>query len=463
MFGTFKPFDVMMSCLASFFVCTLVILVSKHLHLRSKVDYRRDESVPIMGGLGLYSGLFVAYLFGDLKLGELLLSAFPLLIVGVIDDVFELRVRFKLAGQILSAVLLCAVLRVELPIAAFYIFWTLTLVNAYNFIDGLDGLAISVATTQAAVMYFLAPNGQAVSLAPIIGAGIGFLVWNFPPARLYLGETGSSFLGFMMASLSLSQMNPQPTGLWVGSLFLAFAYPLIDVLLAVTRRVSRDLSPFLADKDHLHHKLSRLRMSKRMILGSIVVTSTFCSVVGWTVLKDQSIVLFLSSISLLLVYMASILIAERHLGHVSARSMLMSRVRMAPALIPLDQRALVVRFEHLFREIQMRSIDDQQRFVEDLLHLLATDLNASTLWYSDHNSVGLVPYDLERTPEKESEILRKFENLLSHHRVLMSGRLAHEISFRSYERWRYMIEDTRALKVVSTRTGQVRESTKKAA
>ena len=278
----------------------------------------RDRDVhavatPRMGGVALFAGfalaLFVAARLPSLdrsfttgpEMPWLVASAAIICAVGIIDDRFELDSLTKLAGQVLACGLMVTKGGVQLlyiplghqtvslgrdlgiPIT---ILFALMLINAMNFIDGLDGLASGVTVIAASAFFVfsfhLAKDGFTdVSAAPTLlaaalaGACAGFLPHNFWPARIFMGDSGSMVVGLVLAAAATSattQADPQAFDSALGSLafylpllipLAVLALPFIDLLLAVIRRVRKGRSPFAPDKQHLHHRLLELGHSHR--------------------------------------------------------------------------------------------------------------------------------------------------------------------------------------------------------
>ncbi len=264
-----------------------------------------EEPTPRWGGLAMLAGLFVSILlatqlplmstiFSDnSQIRALLTGATIIVILGLVDDKFGLDAPTKLVGQILAAgtMAMQGVTLVWLPIQGTFILDPTTSVavtvlivllgiNAVNMVDGLDGLAASIVGVGAAAFfsysYFLSVvNGyQRATLATLISATLmgmcaGFLPHNWFRARLFMGDTGSMLIGFLMAASSIMITGQiDPGGLSSGSLLPAFlpivlplsilAIPLLDLVLAIFRRSRRGRSPFQPDKEHIHHRLLKL-------------------------------------------------------------------------------------------------------------------------------------------------------------------------------------------------------------
>jgi UDP-GlcNAc:undecaprenyl-phosphate/decaprenyl-phosphate GlcNAc-1-phosphate transferase len=214
------------------------------------------------------------------RVPAILIGVALLAVVGVIDDLKGMRARVKLGAQLGAATLTWLLgLRVELlhfpwgtldvgflslPLT---VLWVVAVINAVNLIDGLDGLASGVVLTVLGAFVVIAA-GDGVDSALIVsaacaGAAVGFLAYNLHPAEIIMGDTGSMFLGFVVAAvaISITQDGLTPTSPWVP--IVALAVPIADTLFAIVRRKARGESVFVADRRHIHHQLLNLGMGQR--------------------------------------------------------------------------------------------------------------------------------------------------------------------------------------------------------
>lgn len=239
-----------------------------------------DRPTPLLGGAAIYGAVMLALLlFGDraevAQLAGILLAATLASFLGLWDDRRPLRAPVKLAGQLAAVgVMIATGVRVQLTgsIAAdlaLTVLWVILLTNALNFMDNMDGLAGGVAAVAAAWLMVLALlNGQqlvAPLAAAVLGACIGFLVYNFNPARIFMGDGGSLFLGLVLAALAIKLRFPgRPVAATWTVPLLVLAVPLFDLALVVVSRVRRGVNPFTtAGKDHLSHRLAAAGLSHR--------------------------------------------------------------------------------------------------------------------------------------------------------------------------------------------------------
>jgi UDP-GlcNAc:undecaprenyl-phosphate GlcNAc-1-phosphate transferase len=265
----------------------------------------RREDMPLLGGLAVAAafatGLLAIHLLeaGPLyaaKVRGLLIGGAVVLALGVVDDRFGLGARAKFGGQLLAA--LIAVAHgfeifaysnpltgevVELPRWLIWIatsFWIVAVTNALNLLDGLDGLASGVAAiigTTLSVIAWQAGHGFAVCIGiALVGALLGFLPHNFSPARIFLGDTGSLFAGFVLSLLAL-ECYRRVSLITLMVPLLALAVPLLDTALSIVRRVRLRAPIFSADRLHMHHRLLASEGSPRAaVLQFYLLTSAFC-------------------------------------------------------------------------------------------------------------------------------------------------------------------------------------------
>lgn len=245
-------------------------------------DDRRvhNHPIPRMGGLAIIVGFFLAVLLFvpvSEKVYGIVIGAFIIAGMGFVDDIVNLKPAVKLVLQLFAA-FVCVrfglvIDAVTWPVTQTYMelgwfgvpitmLWIVLCTNAFNLIDGLDGLAAGVTAIcsffllAASILFFTAEPSAAIILTALIGACLGFIPFNFNPAKIFMGDVGSQFLGFILATVSI-------LGLFKLQTVVAFALPLADTGFAVIRRLAHGQSPFQADKGHFHHRLLALGMSQK--------------------------------------------------------------------------------------------------------------------------------------------------------------------------------------------------------
>lgn len=270
-------------------------------------DERRMHHTPIprMGGMAIFLGFLISVLlFADIsvQVRGILLGSAVIMILGVMDDILTLRALPKFFVQILAAVIVvlhgCRIDQVfgwQLPHWLSYctsVVWIVAMTNAINFIDGLDGLAAGVSAICAGAMLVVAmllvPQGNsmtaAILLAAVVGGCVGFIPYNFNPAKIFMGDTGSNFLGFILSAISIFGLFKTYAFISFAVPFMVLGLPIFDICFAVIRRLLRGQSPMHADRGHVHHHLIDMGFSQKQavalcylvtaILGLAAVTLT---------------------------------------------------------------------------------------------------------------------------------------------------------------------------------------------
>lgn len=255
--------------------------VAPHLGLVDMPSARKVHEVPIprVGGIGIVVGAVLTILVGatlDKVVISYLLGTFILLAFGALDDRSPLTPKFKFLGQLLAVVpmLFIAELYVtrfpllngyELPVILgilFTVFSVSGVINAINTSDGLDGLAggeVMISLFGIALLAFAA-NGESLLFIAMatMGGLVGFLRYNTQPARIFMGDAGSQYLGFSVAFLIVYLTQHVDRELSPGVVLLILGLPIADLIIVVMRRVKRGVSPVSPDKDHLHHRLMKI-------------------------------------------------------------------------------------------------------------------------------------------------------------------------------------------------------------
>jgi UDP-GlcNAc:undecaprenyl-phosphate GlcNAc-1-phosphate transferase len=255
--------------------------------------------VPLLGGAAIYAAFVVALLlFGDRahirELVGILVGATQISLFGLADDRWGLSAPLKLLGQVLAAVvLLVGGTQVQL-FALPWLNWALTIVwvvgitNALNFLDNMDGLSGGAATIAAAFFLLLAfmnePRQVLVGAmaAALIGACVGFLRYNLNPATIFMGDTGSLFIGFILAALAIKLrfLGNVPVVTWMVPVCV-LGLLIFDTALVCVSRLRRGVNPFTtAGKDHLSHRLHALGLTKREAVLTCYLICGTCGMVG---------------------------------------------------------------------------------------------------------------------------------------------------------------------------------------
>jgi UDP-GlcNAc:undecaprenyl-phosphate GlcNAc-1-phosphate transferase len=266
------------------------------------VEKVHAEPVPTLGGLGLAAAvlgtLWVLHVLGaGLPLGHtagFTLAAAPLVAVGVWDDLRAASIPVKLGIHFLAGAILYAsglgVVELTNPFGATIdladlaplglvvtMLWVAAIVNAMNLVDGLDGLAAGIGTIAALVLGsvgLLRGEREVAVLALVLAGGTaGFLPYNFPRARIFLGDVGSTFIGLGLATVALLENRKATAAMTLLLPMVALGLPIVDTLFAVLRRTARGRNPLRRDVGHLHHRLLRLGMSPTRAVGWLLAAS----------------------------------------------------------------------------------------------------------------------------------------------------------------------------------------------
>jgi len=291
------------SYLLGVFIVPFVIDWSQKEGLVDVPNERKIHKAPIsrLGGIAIWLSTMLTFLFlvllsyypyGNLLSG-ILLGGSLMFLLGLIDDIYNLDAKFKLIIQlsIATIVYLLGVKidtifnpfgnAIDLGIFSYpiTILWIVGISNAVNFIDGVDGLAGSVITVNSVALALVAiamtPAQPIAALIAFILAGsmLAFLTFNFNPAKIFMGDSGALFSGFLLATLSIAGVMKGAT-LAILLPFLVLAVPIIDITFSSLRRIMKGTSPFVADAEHIHHKLLKAGFSQKKtvaILTSVAI------------------------------------------------------------------------------------------------------------------------------------------------------------------------------------------------
>ncbi|WP_298818547.1 MraY family glycosyltransferase [Chloroflexus sp.] len=286
--------------------------------------------IPLLGGAAIYAAFVAALLlFGDLahirELVGILLGATIVSLFGLADDQWGMPALIKLGGQMLAAtVLLLGGTQVQLfpwPMVnwAITLLWLVIITNAINFLDNMDGLSGGVATIAAAFFLLLAAMNQprqvlvGAMAAALIGACVGFLRYNFNPASIFMGDTGSLFIGFILAALAIKLrfMENTPIVTWMVPVCV-LGLPLFDTALVIVSRLRRGVNPFTtAGKDHVSHRLHALGMTKREAVLTCYLLAGASGLIGVYVTQARPSEAYLVLAGLLTVAIGGIVWFER--------------------------------------------------------------------------------------------------------------------------------------------------------
>lgn len=290
------------------FVALIMPFVKKIAYKLGAIDKPRGRHIhkkdtPKLGGLAIFFGFLLGYMiFGEHseQMNSVLIGSFIIILTGIIDDVCELRPIHKMIGQLVAALVIAVYGKILLvDVSAFGIYlnfgiftYPITIlfivgcINCINLIDGLDGLAGGISAIYYLTMGIIGCivgkfDLEFVLTFTMLGATMGFLVHNFYPAKIFAGDTGSMFMGFTIAVISLLGFkNVTMTSLIIPLLILAV--PILDTLFAILRRALKGEKIYEGDTYHIHHQLLNRNISQRktvLIIYFINILFAFASVV----------------------------------------------------------------------------------------------------------------------------------------------------------------------------------------
>ena len=307
-------------------------------------DTRRMHKKPIprLGGVAIVFGFMVAVCcFGEMnrELTAILLGAAIIFVMGIVDDCKNLSAKFKFGIQILAA--LVVMIGGNIRITVFTnpnifsdnpylvlpwwlsviatIVWIVFITNAVNFIDGLDGLAAGVSAIMSVSLVFISIRmGEywvAVVGLALLGACFGFLPFNFNPAKIFMGDSGSTFLGFILASLSIQGVFKSYAIISFAVPLLILGLPLFDAMFAMLRRIYHGRSPMSADRGHLHHRLIDMGFSQKQTVFILYAISGVLGITAVLLAEYGSLRALILLITVLLLIVAAGVLLKSPLLH----------------------------------------------------------------------------------------------------------------------------------------------------
>lgn len=263
-------------------------------------DNRRmhKQPIPRLGGLAIFIGFMVSILlFVNItrEMKSILLGVVIIVILGVVDDIMALPAMLKFVVQIIAALIpamngvrilafsnpnvfsdnLYWVLNgLSIPVT---VLWIVAITNAVNLIDGLDGLANGVSAISATTMLAIALMGGETQvcliLAALVGACVGFMPYNMNPAKMFMGDTGATFLGYILATMSIQGLFKYYAVISFVVPFLILGLPIFDTAFAFIRRIAHGQSPMHADRSHIHHRLIDMGLNQKQAVATLYVIS----------------------------------------------------------------------------------------------------------------------------------------------------------------------------------------------
>lgn len=305
-------------------------------------DNRRmhKKPVPRLGGLAIFIGFMVSILlFVEItrEMQSILLGAVMIVVLGVVDDIMALPAMLKFIVQIIAAMIpathgvvieafsnpnifsdnLYWVLGwMSIPVT---VLWIVAITNSVNLIDGLDGLANGVSAISATTMLVIALAGDtapvALVMAALVGACLGFMPYNMNPAKMFMGDTGATFLGYILATMSIQGLFKYYAVISFVVPFLILGLPIFDTAFAFIRRIAHGQSPMHADRGHIHHRLIDMGLNQKQAVATLYVVSAILglSAVVLTTGGEQKAMVFCAALCIVAAVAARVVFPKEEL------------------------------------------------------------------------------------------------------------------------------------------------------
>ncbi len=329
------------------FLTPLVINIGIKYNLYDFIDTRKEKKIPTVriGGMAITFGFISSIIFLDKFFYDQILhqSDFNYLnliviigiffsILGLLDDLFNISAIKRLIIQIFSGLIISFVffniktislyfmnidlLDFNIPYIAsvlITILWLVGITNAFNWLDGLDGLLIGLSVIYSTAFLIVSFNSQNIfpfiHSSALLGASIGFLKYNRYPAKIFMGDSGSYFVGINMASLAIMSCNNNISfenqftniiGIEISSFFplMIFLLPIFDMIFVIVKRINDNKSIFYPDRNHLHHRILKLGLNERKVVHKIYHFALITTIFSFTNIKNLEVISFFLTLSL---------------------------------------------------------------------------------------------------------------------------------------------------------------------
>lgn len=372
-------------------------------------EHRKQHAVPIsrLGGVAVFISLAIGFLVLAIRLPNFINAWYPIIIantlmfsIGFLDDLRPMGAKVKLIGQIGCALVLYS-MGVSIDILSnpfgsgglhlgwwslpVTLLWLIAIPNILNLIDGMDGLATGfgmfLCLTLAFVGYYSGRSDVVLVSLVMGGALAGFLIFNFPPAKIFLGDGGAYLIGFFIASVSLMSSNKGSIIASLLVILVALGIPILDTAFAIIRRAIRGMPIFRADAEHIHHRLITLGYSKAQALGAMYTVCLILSLAGISIMFTRGLAIpIVGALAFLLA-----VVAARYLGYI--RTWRDLRRQVSSTLDRRRQREYV-RAHSTLLEMEVEHCTDAAEFAA----MLQSSLNRIGLFLNP--SPGLTPLRL---------------------------------------------------------------------
>ncbi len=335
--------------LVAFIVALIYVPIIKWVAIKTNtVDIPNNRKMhqkpkPLLGGVAVFLSIVTVYGFYlkwqiPVQVYQMFTYAFILLVLGIIDDKYDLKAWYKLIGQIIVAVLttkqLGGISSIEIYGISLYFthvqgliieaVWFIVLINAFNLIDGLDGLATGTGILSFVTMLIIAlmnnDMNNVVLFYIIIGSLMGFLFYNFYPSTIFLGDAGAMVIGYFVAILSINNYKTVTVTSLIFLMLIVFL-PILDVLLSFVRRKVNGGDAFKADSLHFHHRLMRRGYSHQqtvlIMYGFMLIYVIGAILISITKLVKIKIMIFIGLIIITIIIVEKFYLLSDHYAYFS--------------------------------------------------------------------------------------------------------------------------------------------------
>lgn len=311
----------------SLLITPVIIKLAHRLNFIDRPGERKinKKIIATAGGTAIYLAFMIPLRFflpANQTIKGIMIGGTFMLILGLLDDKFEISALLKFLGQILGALILIyygvkvnfitnpfgGFIYLGIYTVPFTVFWIVSIINTINLIDGLDGLAAGVSIIAVLTLFAVALQENQI-VAPMLavllaGSCFGFLKYNFNPAKIFMGDTGSMFIGYIIAAVSITGALKSAAAVTIFVPMLALAIPILDTTFAIVRRIFNDRPIGEADHGHIHHRLLAIGMNQKQAVVSVYVISAILGTIAFVIngIKfDHALIIFVSVI-LIIIY-----------------------------------------------------------------------------------------------------------------------------------------------------------------
>ena len=310
----------------SLIITPVIIKLAHHLNFIDQPGKRKinKKIIATAGGTAIYLAFMIPLRFflpANQTIKGIMIGGSFMLILGLLDDKFEISAPLKFFGQIIGALILVyygvKINFITNPFGGFIyfgiyavpvtVFWIVSIINTINLIDGLDGLAAGVSIIAVLTLFAVALQENQL-IAPMLavllaGSCLGFLKYNFNPAKIFMGDTGAMFIGYIIAAVSITGALKSAAAVTIFVPMLALAVPILDTTFAIIRRVFNDRPIGEADHGHIHHRLLAIGMNQKQAVISVYIISAVLGTIAFIINGiqfDHALIIFISVILIIL-------------------------------------------------------------------------------------------------------------------------------------------------------------------